>query len=54
MNDPMGIRPVSVPVRIKTTDFNLMEVEVIIVECPRCFAIVRESRLDAHMAASHA
>jgi hypothetical protein len=40
------------PVVLETDDFG--ESQVIVVECPECYTIVRKSRLDAHMAVSHA
>jgi hypothetical protein len=39
------------PVVLETDDFS--ESEVIVVECPECYAIVRKSRLDLHKAARH-
>ena len=35
------------PVKLKTMEFT--ESTVILVECPECFATVRDSRLNAHL-----
>jgi hypothetical protein len=43
---------VSILVRLQTTEFT--DAEAIVVECPMCFAIVMESKLDAHKVTSHA
>jgi hypothetical protein len=43
---------VILPVVLEADDFS--ESEAVVVECPKCFLIVRKSRLDDHKAASHA
>jgi hypothetical protein len=43
---------VTLPVRLRSADFE--DVDAIAVECPVCFLLVREVKLDDHKAASHA
>jgi hypothetical protein len=42
--------PVSVNVRFLSDE---LYIEVTVVECPTCFALVREQKLDGHQEALH-
>jgi hypothetical protein len=42
---------IAIPVRYRTLDY--VASEAFVTECPHCYALVRESRVDDHLRSAH-